>query len=48
LLAPDGTLIAAISAAVDPSVADRLDDLGDELKAAVEELAPRYGLKPLL
>ena len=48
LLAPDGTLIAAISAAVDPSVADRLDHLGDELKAAVEELAPRYGLKPLL
>ena len=47
LLARDGRLIAAISAAVDPSQADRLDDLGDELKTAVAELAPRYGFNPL-
>jgi IclR family acetate operon transcriptional repressor len=47
LLAADGTLIAAISAAVDPSKADRLDDLGQQLKAAIEELAPRYRPKPL-
>ena len=32
LLAPDGSLIAAISAAVDASQADRLDDIGEELK----------------
>ena len=44
LLAPDGSLIAAISAAIDPAAADRLDDLGDELKKAVATLAPRYGL----
>jgi DNA-binding IclR family transcriptional regulator len=47
LLARDGRLIAAISAAVDPSQADRLDDLGDELKTAVAELASRYGFNPL-
>ena len=46
LLARDGRLIAAISAAVDPSQADRLADLGDELKTAVAQLAPRYGLSP--
>ena len=44
LLAPDGSLIAAISAAIDPAAADRLDDLGEELKKAVAALAPRYGL----
>jgi DNA-binding IclR family transcriptional regulator len=43
LLAPDDTLIAAISAAVDASEADRLDALGEQLKSAVRELAPRYG-----
>jgi hypothetical protein len=32
LLAPDGSLIAAISAAIDPAAADCLDDLGEELK----------------
>jgi DNA-binding IclR family transcriptional regulator len=46
LLARDGGLIAAISAAVDPSQGDRLDDLGDELKTSVAQLAPRYGLSP--
>jgi len=46
LLAPDGSLIAAISAAVDASEADRLDDLGEELKKAVATLGPQYGLKP--
>ena len=46
LLAPDGGLIAAISAAVDASEADRLDDLGEELKKAVATLGPQYGLKP--
>ena len=46
LLAPDGELIAAIDAAVDASEADRLDDLGEELKTAVATLGPKYGLKP--
>jgi DNA-binding IclR family transcriptional regulator len=46
LLAPDGSLIAVIGAAVDPAEADRLDDLGEELKKAVATLAPRYGLTP--
>jgi DNA-binding IclR family transcriptional regulator len=46
LLAPDGSLIAAISAAVDASEADRLDLLGDELKKAIATLGPKYGLKP--
>jgi IclR family acetate operon transcriptional repressor len=46
LLAPDGSLIAAISAAVDPAEADRLDDLGEQLKKAVATLGPRYGLEP--
>jgi hypothetical protein len=32
--------IAAISAAVGPGDADRLDQLGEELKRAVAELAP--------
>jgi DNA-binding IclR family transcriptional regulator len=41
LVAPDGSLIAAISAAVDPASADRLDDLGEELLKAVAALAPR-------
>jgi DNA-binding IclR family transcriptional regulator len=44
LLAPDGSLIAAISAAVDPTAADGLDRLGDELKTAIAALAPQYGL----
>ena len=42
LLAPDGGLIAAISAAVDDAQADRLDDLGEELKQAVATLGPEY------
>ena len=46
LLAPDGSLIAAISAAVDASEAERLDDIGEELKKAVATLGPRYGLTP--
>ena len=45
LFSADGTLVAAMSAAVEPSEAARLDNLGDELKAAVAELAPRYGFK---
>jgi DNA-binding IclR family transcriptional regulator len=45
LLAPDGNLIATISAAVDRAEADRLDDLGEELKKAVATLGPQYGLK---
>jgi len=45
LLAADGRLIAAISAAVDPAEADRLDDLGEELKKAVATLGPPYGFK---
>ena len=44
LLAPDGSLIAAISAAVDASHADRLDDIGEELKSSVAALGPKYGL----
>jgi DNA-binding IclR family transcriptional regulator len=46
LLASDGTLIAAISAAVDPAQADRLDDIGEELRKVVVALGPRYGLNP--
>ncbi len=45
LLARDGRLIAAISAALDRSEADRLDDLGEELKKAVAALGSRYGLE---
>jgi DNA-binding IclR family transcriptional regulator len=41
LIAPDGGLIAAISAAVDPAEADRLDGLGEDLLKAVAALAPR-------
>ena len=44
LLAPDGSLIAAISAAVDVSHAHRLDDIGEELKSSVAALGPKYGL----
>src|SRR4029453_14259101 len=44
LLAPDGSLIAVISAAVDASQANRLDDIGEDLKNAVTALAPQYGL----
>jgi DNA-binding IclR family transcriptional regulator len=43
LFAPDGALVAAISAAVEASEAARLDDIGEALKTAVAELAPRYG-----
>ena len=45
LFAADGTLVAAVSAAVEPSEAARLDDLGDALKTALAELAPGYGFK---
>jgi len=44
LLAPNGSLIAAISAAVDASEAARLDDIGEQLKKAIATLAPKYGL----
>ena len=45
LLAADGSLIAAISAATDdPAEADSLDDLGEELKKAIATLGRRYGL----
>ena len=44
LLAADGGLIAAISAAVDPAQANRLDEVSEELKNAVPGLASRYGL----
>jgi DNA-binding IclR family transcriptional regulator len=46
LLTPDGSLIAAVSAAIDVSQADRLDELGEKLKKAVATLGPKYGLKP--
>jgi len=44
LLARDGRIIAAISAALDSSEADRLDDLGEDLKTAVATLGPQHGL----
>src|SRR6185312_9054190 len=46
LLAPDGSLSAAISAAVDASEADRLDEIGEQLKKAIATLGPQYGLTP--
>jgi DNA-binding IclR family transcriptional regulator len=46
LLTPEGGLVAAISAGVDRAQADRLDDLGEELKKSVAALAPKYGLEP--
>ena len=46
LLAPDGMLIAAISASVDASEARRLDSLGEQLKQAVAVIGPKYGLEP--
>jgi DNA-binding IclR family transcriptional regulator len=46
LLAPDGSLIAAVSAAVDVSEGDRLDSLGEELKKAVAVLGPKYSIRP--
>jgi DNA-binding IclR family transcriptional regulator len=46
LLAPDGNLIAAISAAVGPSQADRLDQIGEDLKKAIAALGPKFGLRP--
>ena len=45
LLARDGSLVAAISAAVEPAEVDRLDALGAQLKKAVAALGPRYSLK---
>jgi IclR family acetate operon transcriptional repressor len=42
LLAPNGDLIAAISAGIDAAQADRLDDVGEELKRAVATLGPKY------
>jgi hypothetical protein len=42
LLTGDGRLIAAISAAVDASEADRLDAVGEELKRAVATLGSKY------
>jgi DNA-binding IclR family transcriptional regulator len=42
LVTPDGDLIAAISAAVDPADADRLDEVGEQLKQAVARLGPKY------
>jgi DNA-binding IclR family transcriptional regulator len=44
LLARDGRLVAAISAAIESSEGDRLDDLGEELKKAVAALGSQYGL----
>jgi DNA-binding IclR family transcriptional regulator len=46
LLAPDGALIAAISAAVDSSEADRLENIGEQLKSAVAALGSQYRLEP--
>jgi DNA-binding IclR family transcriptional regulator len=46
LLTDDGRLIAAISAAVDASEADRLDTLGEELKQAIAVIGAKYGLQP--
>ena len=45
LLTRDGRLIASISAAVDASEADRLDDVGEELKKAAATLGRKYGLQ---
>src|SRR6201997_4436676 len=42
LLAPDGSLIAAISAAVDASESDRIDQIGEQLKKAVATLGRKY------
>jgi hypothetical protein len=45
LLAADGSLIAASSAATDdPAETDSLDDPGEELKKAIATPGPRYGL----
>ena len=44
LLARDGRMIAAISAAIDSSEAERLDDLGEELEKAIAALGSQYGL----
>ena len=43
LLTPDGSLIAAISAAVDASEADRLDAIGEQLKDSVASLGTNTG-----
>ncbi len=40
LLTPDGVLVASITAGVGPADADRLDELGEELKQAVAGLGP--------
>ena len=42
LLAPDGSLIAAISAAVDVSHAHRLDDIDEELKSSKIDLSRTF------
>jgi DNA-binding IclR family transcriptional regulator len=42
LLAPDGSLIATVSAGIEAAEADRLDDVGEELKRAVATLGPKY------
>ena len=45
LLAADGSLIAASSAATDdPAETDSLDDPGEGLKKAIATPGPRYGL----
>jgi DNA-binding IclR family transcriptional regulator len=44
LLSPDGSLVAAVSAAVDAAAADDLERLGEQLKQAIAATAPRYGL----
>ncbi|MDA0162608.1 helix-turn-helix domain-containing protein [Solirubrobacter ginsenosidimutans] len=44
LLAADAALIASITAGVGPEAADRLDELGEQLRNAVAALGPRYGL----
>jgi DNA-binding IclR family transcriptional regulator len=44
LMAPDGRMIAAISAAVESPEADRLDNLGEELKKAVAALGSHHAL----
>ncbi len=44
LFTRDGRLIAAVSAAIDSSEADRIDDLGEDLKQAVARVGSRHGL----
>ncbi len=44
LLSPGGSLIASISAAVDASQSDRLDEIGEDLKKAVAKVGPRFNV----